>query len=382
MSETCVSVRLELKNEATRKELEESIASVKGFVFETSHKDSSPCDLLILETGADVQKDFQFIQSLQASGKAKEIFLTSPHLEPDLLLQALRAGIKEFFGQPIQREEVRNGLLKYRERKEGLKQGGGEKKKGKIINIIGSKGGVGTTTIAVNVATSLCDFNGSPSVALIDMNLFFGQIPVFLNIESSFNWGEVVRNITRVDATYLMSILSKHHSGVHVLPAPSTLDDVYEATPEIIERLLGFMRNVFDFILIDGGQRLDDVSLKILEMSDTVLLVAVLDLPCLTNAKRLLWTFQKLGFPPKEAVRMIVNRYQKKSAISLKEAEQAVGEEIRWLLPNDSPVTMSAINQGKPISEVGAASELSRSLRELAGSFFPGEHKKRKWFGQ
>lgn len=212
------------------------------------------------------------------------------------------------------------------------------------------------------------------------MNLFFGGIPVFLNLESSFNWGEVVRNISRVDATYLMSILSKHHSGVHVLPSPTTLDDVNGATPEIVERVLGLMQNVFDFILIDGGQRLDEVSLKILEMSDTVFLVAVLDLPCLTNAKRLLWTFQKLGFPPRGAIQIIINRYQKKSAITLKEAEQAVSEKIHWLVPNDSPVTMSAINQGKPISEVASSSELSRSLQDLADSFFPGDLKKRRWF--
>ena len=380
MSENMVSVRLELKNETTRKELEEALTSVNGCVFQASQKDSEPCDLLILETGTDLQKDFQFIESLQASGRAKEIFLTSAHLEPDLLLQALRAGIKEFFSQPIKREEVRKGLLKYKERKEGLRQDGEEKKRGKIINIVGSKGGVGTTTIAVNVATSLCRSNGSPSVALIDMNLFFGGIPVFLNLESSFNWGEMVRNISRVDATYLMSALSKHHSGVHVLPSPTTLDDVNGATPEIVERVLGVMQNVFDFILIDGGQRLDEVSLKILEMADTVFLVAALDLPCLTNAKRLLWTFQKLGFPPREAVQIIINRYQKKTAITLKEAEQAVGEKIHWLMPNDSPVTMSAINQGKPISEVASASELSRSLRDLADSFFPEDEKKRRWF--
>jgi len=122
----------------------------------------------------------------------------------------------------------------------------------------------------VNLAASLSESNGS-SVALIDMSLPFGQIPIFLNTESSFNWGEVLSNISRVDETFLMGVLSKHRSGVYVMPSPTSLEDVSLETPEMIEKLLSLMRDRFDFILVDGGQRLDDVSLRILQMSDTVL---------------------------------------------------------------------------------------------------------------
>lgn len=377
MTENTVFVRLGVRNEKTRKDLEEVISSVEGFHLQHSI-DSDPCDLLIVETESDNGKDFQLIQDLQVSGKVKEVFLTSPCLEPDLLLRALRAGVKEFFSQPIQREEVRTGLLKVRERRGLLQQKGVEKKRGKIIHFISSKGGVGTTTIAVNLAASLSESNGS-SVALIDMSLPFGQIPIFLNTESSFNWGEVVRNISRVDETFLMGVLSKHRSGVYVMPSPSSLEDVSVETPEMVEKLLGLMRNLFDFILVDGGQRLDPVSLRILQMSDTVFMITVLNLPCLTNTKKLLWTFQKLGFPPRETIRIIANRYQKKFSISLKEAEEAVSEKIHWLVANDYHLTMSAINQGKTISEVESGSEVGKSLRELAGTFFSQRQKKRIW---
>ncbi len=380
MAENILSVRLEIKNEAIRKELEEIVSVEEGFRLLRRHDDPDPCDLLIFETGKDIGRDFLFIQTLKASGAAREVILTSANLEPDVLLQALRAEVKEFFSQPIKREEIRNGLLKFRQKRESLGQGGAEKKKGRTVTLVGSKGGVGTTTVAVNLATNLSASTGSPSVALIDINLVFGQIPTFLNIESSFNWGEVMRNWSRVDETYLMSTLSRHRSGVYVLPSPPVVENMNGATSEMMERLLGLMRNVFDFILIDGGQRFDDLSFKVLEMSDDVFLVTVLDLPCLTNAKRLLWTFQKLGFPPKENIKIIVNRYKKKSPISLKDAEQAVSERIHWLLPNDYPLTMSAINQGKPVSDAAPSSELGKSLRELAGSFLSKELKKRSWF--
>lgn len=366
MDDNVILIRFEIKQEKVREDLEEVISSTEGFDLQKTGT-PLPCDLLILEIGEDPKKEFQLIHKIQDSGVAREIFLTSSSLEPNLLLQALRAGAKEFFPQPIKKEEVKDALLKFKERREKVKFDGEKKKRGKIIDVIGSKGGVGNTTLAVNVATSLIESAGSPLVALIDMNLLFGEIPIFLNIESGFNWGEVARNISRLDSTYLMSILYKHSSGVYVLPSPTGLDGVNVATPEIIEMLLGLMRNVFDYIVIDGGQALDDTSLKILEMTDTVLLVAILSLPCLTNVKRLLWIFQKLGYPQQDIIKIIINRHhKKKSVISLKEAEESINQKIFWFVPNDYPTTMSAINQGKTLSSVAPGAEVSRNLKELA----------------
>ena len=366
MNENAILIQLEIKQPKIKEELEEVISSMEEFRLQQSGASSS-CDVLILEIGDDPQKEFTLIHNIQDSGVVREIFLTSPRLDPTLLLEALRAGAKEFFSQPLKKDEVKAALLKFKDRKEKTKFDGEKKKKGKIIDVIGSKGGVGNTTIAVNLATSLSESEKSPLVALIDMNLLFGEIPIFLNIESGFNWGEVARNITRLDSTYLMSILYKHSSGVYVLPSPTGLDGVNVATPEIIEALLGVMRNVFDYIVIDGGQAIDDISLKILEMSETVFLVGILSLPCLTNVKRLLWIFQKLGYPSQDIIKIIINRHQdKKSVIPIKEAEEGVNQKIYWFVPNDYPTTMSAINQGKTLSAVAPNAEVSKNLRSLA----------------
>ena len=374
MPENIVSVRLEIKSQKAREELEEIISSTDGFRLQRSV--TAACDLLILEIGDDLKEEFQLIHALQRSGMAAEVFLTSSRLDPDLLIEALRTGAKEFFPQPIKREEVRNALLKFKEREKSLKVKPEEKKRGKIINIIGSKGGVGTTTVAVNLATNLAQSETSPMVALIDMNLLFGEIPIFLDIESGFNWGEVARNISRLDSTFLMSILAKHSSGVYILPSPTGLDGANIATPEIIEKLLLEMQDVFDFIVIDGGQSIDDISIKIMEISDSVLLVAILSLPCLTNVKRLLWTFQKLGYPPGENIHVIISRYHKKSEITLKEAERSINRQIFWLVPNDYLTTMSAINRGKTLSTIAPGTEISRNFKALASSFLETGEKK------
>src|SRR5512138_3631898 len=111
MADRVFSVRLKVRNEIARKDFEETISSTAGFQLQ-SPDDPASCDLLILETGNDAEQDLDSIQTLQASEGAKEVFLTSPHFESDLLLQAFRAGVKEFLSQPIKGEEVRKGLLK------------------------------------------------------------------------------------------------------------------------------------------------------------------------------------------------------------------------------------------------------------------------------
>ncbi|MCG2688045.1 cobyrinic acid a,c-diamide synthase, partial [Candidatus Parcubacteria bacterium] len=169
-----------------------------------------------------------------------------------------------------------------------------------------------------------------------DMNLLFGEIPHFLDIEPNYNWGEITKNIFRLDSTFLFNILTKHSTGVHVLPSPGYLSSQNVATPEIMERLLHVMRKMFDFVIIDGGQSMNDISLKILEMSDTVFVVSILSVPCLSNTNKLLKSFYDLGYPPRENINVIINRYLKNSDISLEDAKLAIKHKIFWSIPNDS----------------------------------------------
>ena len=365
MADNITTVGLEIKNEKVRKEMRDIVSSVEGFSVQIS-SDVEDCDILVMELGEDCKRDCQNIAALLNSGSVKDIFLVLPRTEPEVLLQAMRSGAREFFPMPINKADVANALLKFKERNKSAASGVKSKKRGKIINIVGSKGGIGTTTIAVNFAASLMELQvPRKSVALIDMNLLFGDIPLFLDIESAFNWGEVVRNISRLDSTYLMSILSKHPSGLYFLPSPTQLEGVNTASPDIIWKLLQFMQKNFDYIVIDGGQQLDEVSLKVLELSDIVIVNAILSLPCLVNVKRLLETFRRLGYPADEKVRVLINRYQKNSLISLKEAEKGIDKRIYWQVPNDYQATISAINQGKTLAVVAGKAEITQNIREL-----------------
>lgn len=374
-----VLVKLDIKNPTLEKRLQQIIHSVEGLQV-LDPRDPRLPDLVILELENDTDRDLQLVQAQVDQGAVGEVFLTSSNPDSAVLVKALRMGVKEFLAQPIHEDDVRLALERCKKRREQLR----EKlpgKLGQIISVIGSKGGVGTTTVAVNLAVSLAERKPPLSVALIDMNLVLAEIPLFLEIKPRYHWGEVAKNIYRLDPAFLMNILVKHDSGVYVLPSPTYLEAHKAATPEIITRLLGLMKTMFDFLIIDGGHPLGDLSLTTLQMSDRVLLVSILSLPCLANTNKLSESFQELGYPEKSRIKVIINRYLKNSEISLKNAEQSIRQSIFWTIPNDYRTTMAAINQGKVLSQIASGASVTKNLRSLAALLVEGESPgaKKRW---
>ena len=360
------------------KKLAQTINAIGGFEI-MGNEDAGKCDLLIYEMGESPQKDMAFIKSIIESGGSNEVFLVSESKDPDVLMQALRFGVKEFFVQPLNSEEVKQALERFRERRNptavNLK-----KKNGKIISIFGSKGGVGTTTTAVNLAVSLLQNDDKNAVALLDMNTLFGEIPLFLEMSPKFHWGEITKNIERLDHTFLSNILTHHNSGVQVLPSPAYLNGHIQPTPDIMSRLLGLMQQMFDYVIVDTGQSTNDTALKVLQISDTLLLVTILSLPCLANTNKLMKSFTNLGYVQPERIKVVLNRFMKKGDISLKDAENGIGTKLFWTIPNDFKTTMAAINNGKPLYQVAPRAAISKSFCEMATLLStPKKEKQKKW---
>jgi pilus assembly protein CpaE len=242
-------------------------------------------------------------------------------------------------------------------------------KKGQIITAFGTKGGVGTTTVAVNLAVTLALKDSSKSVALIDMNTLFGEIPLFLEITPQFHWGEITKNIDRLDHAFLTNVLTRHHTGVHILSSPAQLNGHIRPTPEIMSHILDLMKGTFDYVVIDGGQSTDDTTLRVVELSDTLLLIIILSLPCLANSSKLIKSFTELGFLNRDQIKVVANRYMKKSEIPLSDAKAGIGKDLFWVIPNDYRTTMSAINQGKPLSKIAPKAQITQNFEDLAEVF-------------
>ena len=358
-----ILIKLKIDNAAVKTELTDIIGSISGYGIAAQGDKRKP-DLLIYELGKDVEKDISLIQSLSDKKEVGEIFLTSKLADTKILMMALRMNVKEFFPQPIDAGHVKKALQLHKERLSKLiKQN--PSKSGQIITAFGSKGGVGTTTISVNMAVNLSVKDTNPSVALIDMNTLFGEIPLFLEISPKFHWGEITRNIERLDHTFLSNILTKHKTGIHILPSPAYLNGYNRPTPNIMKRILEVMKSMFDYVIIDGGISTDDTSLSVLQITDKLLLITILSLPCLTNTNKLLRSFTELGYLNKQQIKVIVNRFMKKGQITIEDAQKAIEQEFFWIIPNDYKSTMSAINQGKPLSAVAPRAHITQSLQQF-----------------
>ena len=373
-------IRIEARGSETTNWLERVICSIKGVKIQ-GPDDTRHANLLIYELGKDTEKEFLHIESLLHSKAVDEIFLTSLNTDQKVLMQAMRSGVKEFLAQPLDETEVKQALERFKKRQEESDSSIVSIKPGHVINVVGSKGGVGTTTVAVNLATSLAAKKDVKSVALIDLNMLFGEIPLFLEIKPKHDLSSLTNQIQRLDSTFLMSILSKSSTGVHVLPSPRHFNSNESLDPKMMDRILELMTRVFDFIVIDGGQPLNQMSLKLLATSDTVLLVSVLTLPCLSNTDKLLRSLLTLGYPVDKLIKVVINRYLKNSEIVLSDAEDAINKKIFWTIPNDYRTTLSAINQGKPLAQVAQKSAITKNFVELADRILLGEAKEdKKWW--
>jgi len=379
MQNQTLTIKLMLRSHQLSQNIDAILRSLGGFE-ELQEGDTRKPDLLFFELGPGAEEEMAMIESLLKANEVGAVFLTAEHAEPAVLMRAIRLGAREFFPQPIKVDEVKQAFQTF---KEQLKESTWKvkDKSGKIISIFGSKGGVGTTTVAVNLATSLLQAKKGQSVVLIDMNTLFGEVPLFLEMTPKFHWGEITKNIERLDNTFLTNVLTQHQSGIHVLPSPAYLNGHVRPTPEIMSRLLDLMKRMFDYVLIDTGQSTNDTSLRVVELSDTLLLVTILSLPCLANTNRLIKSFLDLGYAEDDRIKIILNRYTKNSDLSVKDAEAGINRELFWVIPNDFSTTMSAINKGKPLAQIASRAAITKSFEDLARALQPAEPQteEKKW---
>ncbi|MFT5728449.1 MAG: pilus assembly protein CpaE [Desulforhopalus sp.] len=380
-----ISVRIAVKTPAVSRAMEEIVSTLDGFEQQIDEK-ATHTDVLVLEIGDNPAREFETVRSLLKDGVVTDVFLTSAKTTTDILLPALRTGAKQFFQQPLVYKEVQQAFIDIQQENaaaEGVADVESKKEPGKLISVLGAKGGVGTTTVAVNLAVSLNRLYPEKTVALVDMNRLIGEVTVFLDLKTEFSWDELVKNINRLDAAYLSKALIKYKPGLYVMPAPNSIESGVHLSSKMMEHVLQTTRNAFDFVIVDTGTQVDDAAFKIFSRSDSIILITILSLPCIINIKRLLGSMRVIGRISSDNIKIIANRFEKKSAITLEDTEKLTGHSVFSTLPNDYQKTLEAINAGTPLIDVAKKSPLVRSLNQLAKSLTEDEEqlvKRKGWF--
>ena len=328
-------------------------------------------DAAVISLDSDHQKALQLIQQLTAEFPHMPILAVSARGDGQSILQALRAGAKEFLTAPVMLEELLLALQRLRaNRPQGDTSNpanGATRTESLVVSIVGSKGGVGCTSLAVNLSCDMAQ-DTKYNVALVDLDLALGDADVALDLIPDYTLADVAVNVDRLDMQFLRRSLCKHESGLSLLPHPVQMEDISLIHEEHLGRVIGLLRASYSHLVFDLSKRFTAMDLTAMRMSDVVLVVAQLELTSLRNVVRMLHTMDKedgLG----EKVKVVMNRVGNDDGdITLEKAQETIGKTIYWQVPNDYKAMLGARNSGVPLLTHAPKSKVHQSLVSLANS--------------
>ena len=310
----------------------------------------------------DISEEFAELNDIADNIKlcTSKIIITSLDYSTNTIIKALRLGAKEFLPKPILKDDLIRVLTML-----NSVSAENDSSQSKIISVYSNKGGIGKTTIAVNLAAELARVT-KDKVALIDLNLQLGDISTFLNLNPPFDVNYVMRKLVDKSEDILIKGFEKYKdTSLYILADPSYIEQSESITPAMVTTLFAALKKVFSYIVIDMSSSIDSISLKILDSSDWILFTTIVNIPAIRNAQRCLNLFRSRKYP-KDKVKIIINRYMDNDEINLEDIENTLGETIYWKIPNNYFTIMEAINKGETITEINAKSNIGNSFRDFA----------------
>jgi pilus assembly protein CpaE len=328
-------------------------------------------DVVVVSLDADHAKALQLISQLTASWPQMPILAVSGRGDGQSILQALRSGAKEFLTAPVVLEELLtalNRLHRVRNVLDGNCSNGTARGEAMVVTILGTRGGVGCTSLAVNLGCTLAS-NPQTSVALVDLDLALGDADVALDLIPDYTLADVASNIERLDMTFLRRSLCKHSSGLSLLPHPVQMEDATLIREEHLQRVIGLLRASYTHLILDLSKGFNPTDVTALSMADVILLITQLELTSLRNTVRVLLALgNNESFADK--IKVVLNRVGSEADISLKKAEETIGRPIFWQLPNDSRTMIESRNAGVPLIHFAPRSKIQQCIAGLAGALY------------
>ena len=310
------------------------------------------------------------------------VILVARELSTGLLQQALRAGIKDVVGSPVDRTQLAEAVARVASSVAGVSRDPRLEDDGElaqVVTVFSTKGGAGTSVIAANLGVVLAQRSEKP-VCLIDADLQFGDIAVMLKLSPQHTIVDAVSSLGRLDASLLQNLLVTHESsGLLVLPAPLEPAFADQIGANEMLGIIEVLRRFCSHVIIDTPAYFNDVVLGVIEASDDVLLIAGMDIPNVKNVKIGLQTLRLLNTPT-EKLRLILNRANSKVKLDVSEVERTLQLSADVLIPSDI-VVPQAVNRGVPFVSSAPRSGVSKAIEALADLFAPapsGGAKKRR----
>ncbi len=335
------------------------VASVPGFLFGASlqqyfgEKDATLIrtlreihpEVCMIDLDRDRRMALDTVEYLRRTSLTPiSIFAASSRMDSESIIDAMRSGCTEYLEKPLVADRVQEALVQLsRKKRDSLVSS----VQGKLITLMGVKGGVGTTTLAVHLAYSLA--KRGKKVLLIDHHPELGEATLHLGLEHhNYGFYELACNLSRMDAELLQGFALKHESGLEVLASPEGIGMTPKTTPEAVQQTLRFLLRMYDYIVVDTHCGFDEQNLAILESSDEFNLIATPQLPSIRSTSRFLDYLLRLNYPTSKS-QVVLNRWSKRAPLSVENIEKALHRKISLIIPNSEQELAEAITTGIPV---------------------------------
>jgi pilus assembly protein CpaE len=332
------------------------LPSVEGLPALLSRPDAP--QLVIVNLDPNAADNLRKLGNLPRQFPAISFFVMSQTVDANLLMESMHLGVREFIPLPISESKFAESLERI-----ASTHGMGKRTK-KLVHVIPTIGGCGSTTLACNIATSLAQ---RQKTVLLDFDLIRGGVASYFDVRPRYTLSDVMESADKVDKQLLDNALVVHQkSQLAILARPDQPEDSQRVDQPGVLRLLNVLGRMFDYIVIDSMMSIDPLYMTTLQAADENLIVMQLNVPSAKNAERFVGAMRRMGID-QDKIRVVVNRYVKKgSDIEPSEVEKALGLKISWMVPNDFKNAIAAINYGEPVVLRAPRSEISSSLVGLA----------------
>ena len=343
-------------------------------------QDLSP-DVVLMDINMPDMDGISATEAIRAKQPAVQVVILSVQGDQNYMRRAMLAGARDFLTKPPMGDELisairRAGAMAQTERSKNIQvqvapvsgnvgsligYGG---PKGKIVTIYSPKGGTGCTTLAVNLAITLN--NEDTRVALVDGNLQFGDVAVFLNEQGKNTIIDLAPRAEELDPEIVEDVMLKHAaSGLHILAAPSRPEYAERVSSSQFAKVLEYLRQMYAYVIVDTSTLLTDATLSAIDVSDLIVLVTTQDIPAIKNCRLFLDLLQTLGIE-RDRILFVMNRYDKRINITPDRVTENLKQEIVSVIPLDEATATKAVNRGVPFVLESKNQPAARGVFSLA----------------
>jgi pilus assembly protein CpaE len=325
---------------------------------------TAPPDATLVMINGNEESALSFLQSQAARSPRPHLLAVLTARSAGLMKRALRSGADEILFLPLDPGEATRALLKLSEARWRTERREG----GVIVSMMSMVGGVGVTSLAANLGLALRSLN--QRVALLDLDLQTGGLAVFLNLDPEVTIMPLVRLDRKLDSMQLESALTKHSSGVYLLSAPKRIEEGELVSDITVGTVLDLMRQLFDYVIVDCGDHVDENAVAAWERSEHLFYVINQSIAAARCAWRFVDLFERLGLTRLEP-RFVLNRYNPSHPLTEKAIEATLAKPIFAKIPTDDRTFETIEMKAQDLFQVAANSPVARAVLDLAGQVMP-----------